>query len=226
MTAHPGTTHTLHQSRERGLLTIALAVACALHAAALLIPLPDKPQPAPPVPPARPPIDLTKSPILPPPLPERPTVDLTRPARRPLLPVRSAPEPDPVVEPQWSPMVEPETASLPQPAFDDPPPPPGAVVMQEGAPGLILPRLVGDCGDPLYPEIARKAGVGGVVFLRALIDEEGMVGSVEVLQEPPLDLGFTEAAVNAVSCRRYDPGTFEGRPVAVMLTVVVEFEVR
>jgi protein TonB len=226
MTAHTGTTHALHESRERGLLAIAIAVACALHAAALLIPLPDKPQPAPPEPPIRPPIDLTKRTIPPPPLPERPSGDLARPAHRPLLPVRSAPEPDPVVEPLWSPMVEHDTAWLPQPAFDDPPPPPGAVVLQEDTPGLILPRLVSGCGEPVYPEIARRAGAGGVVFLRALIDEEGEVSSIEILQEPPLDLGFTEAAVDAVSCRRYEPGSFGGRPVAVMMTVVVEFEVR
>ena len=91
MTAHPGTTHTLHRSGERGLLMLALAVACALHAIALLIPLPDKPQPAPPEPPTRPPIDLTKRIIPPPSLPERPTVDHTSHARRPLLPDRRQP---------------------------------------------------------------------------------------------------------------------------------------
>lgn len=226
MTAHPGTTHALHQSRERGLLTIALAVACVLHAAALLIPLPDKPQPAPPEPPTGPLIDLTKRPIPPPTLPDRPAADLTRPARRPLLPARAAPETDPVIEPRWSPMVDHDAASLPQPAFDDPPAPPGAVTLEEGTPGLILPRLLSGCGEPVYPEIARRIGAGGIVFLRALIDEEGAVGAIEVLREPPLDLGFTEAAIAAVSCRRYEPGLYRGRAVAVMMTVVVEFEVR
>jgi TonB family protein len=98
--------------------------------------------------------------------------------------------------------------------------------MEEGTPGLILPRMVSGCGEPVYPAIARRVGTGGTVFLRALIDVEGNVGSIEIVQEPPLDLGFTEAAVSAVSCRKYEPGLFRGRPVAVFLNVVVEFELR
>jgi protein TonB len=226
MTSHPGTAHTLHQSRERGILTIALIVALVLHAIALLAPLPDKPQPDPVVIPERIPPVLFPTPIPPPRLPERPAARAGLPSREPFVPVPSVPEVDPVVEPQWSPYIEHDTAWLPQPAFDDPAPPPGAAVMEEGTPGLVLPRLLSGCGEPVYPEIAKKAGAGGTVFLRALIDEGGEVSSIEILQEPPLDFGFTEAAVAAVACRRYEPGLYGGRPVAVMLNVVVEFEVR
>ena len=76
---------------------------------------------------------------------------------------------------------------------------------------------------PRYPELARRAGVPGRVILEAIIQADGTVSSVRILQESPPGLGFAGSAADAVVRWRYRPGTQYGRPVAVSFTVTVEF---
>ena len=76
---------------------------------------------------------------------------------------------------------------------------------------------------PRYPEMARHFGVQGRVVLQAVIGVDGRVGSVVVLKEDPSRVGFGEAAIEAASRWRYHPGTLLGTPVAVYLTITVEF---
>lgn len=73
---------------------------------------------------------------------------------------------------------------------------------------------------PIYPEAARAAGVQGVVILEAMIDTDGSVSGITVLRSiPDLD----QAAINAVRQWRYQPTLLNGQPVAVMMTVTVNF---
>jgi protein TonB len=74
---------------------------------------------------------------------------------------------------------------------------------------------------PDYPELARRARLGGIVILQATIDREGAVTEVEVLRG--LGLGLDEAAVSAVSQWQYTPTFYNGRPVEILLTVTVQF---
>jgi protein TonB len=108
--------------------------------------------------------------------------------------------------------------------FDPAPPPPGPPFLPEDTPGLTPPRPLSRCTGPRYPELARRAGVEGIVALRALITESGEVVSIEVIEAPSPDHGFSEAAVETISCWTYEPGRYRGRPVAVTMTVIVEFE--
>jgi protein TonB len=78
--------------------------------------------------------------------------------------------------------------------------------------------------SPDYPEVARRAGLGGRVTVRAVIAPDGGVESVEVYASSnPL---FNDAAVDAVRRWRYSPALMNGKPVRVYLTVVVDFLVR
>jgi protein TonB len=78
--------------------------------------------------------------------------------------------------------------------------------------------------SPSYPQVARKAGLGGRVTVRAVIAPDGSVESVEVFASTnPL---FNEAAVDAVRRWRYRPALMNGRPVRVYFSVVVDFLVR
>ena len=78
--------------------------------------------------------------------------------------------------------------------------------------------------QPQYPEAARKARLQGIVILEAIITKSGSVDSVRVLRglNPLLDT----AAMQAVSRWRYEPATFNGRPVPVYLTVTVTFKLQ
>ena len=76
--------------------------------------------------------------------------------------------------------------------------------------------------NPSYPELARRARLEGPVILQAIIDRQGVVKDVQILRG--LGLGLDEAAVNAVSQWQYTPTFYNGRPVEVILTVTVIFE--
>lgn len=75
--------------------------------------------------------------------------------------------------------------------------------------------------SPRYTEMARRAGVQGVVVLEAVIDERGLVADVRVLRGLPM--GLDQAAVEAVQKWRYKPATLHGQPVKVYFTLTVNF---
>ena len=76
--------------------------------------------------------------------------------------------------------------------------------------------------QPEYPELARRARVAGPVLIQAIIDKQGNVIEAEVLRG--LRLGLDEAALAAVLQWKYTPTYYSGRPVDVILTVTVIFE--
>jgi len=73
---------------------------------------------------------------------------------------------------------------------------------------------------PVYPELARRAGVGGKVVLECVIDMDGRVTDVKVVAGNPL---LADAAVKAVQRWVYTPTTLNGQPIRVILTVTVNF---
>jgi protein TonB len=77
---------------------------------------------------------------------------------------------------------------------------------------------------PVYPEEARKARLEGVVIVEIIVDKKGNVKDVRVIR--PLSLGLTEAAQDAVKQWKYEPTTYNGRPVEVLITVTVRFSLQ
>ncbi len=77
--------------------------------------------------------------------------------------------------------------------------------------------------DPRYPELARRAGVQGVVVLECVIDPAGNMANVEIRSGHPL---LRPAAVEAVRQWSYTPTRLNGVPVAVVMTVTVQFRLR
>jgi TonB family protein len=73
---------------------------------------------------------------------------------------------------------------------------------------------------PVYPEVARKAGVEGDIILRAYVSGDGRVAGLKVLEGPPI---LARAAIEAVQQWRYQPVTINGRPTNVVTTFVVAF---
>ncbi len=93
-------------------------------------------------------------------------------------------------------------------------------VLLPGIDGVSQPRIISKI-QPVYPEQARKSGVEGKVVLQALIDHDGSVSDVEVLNST--DEVFDDAAVDAVRQWRWEPATSDGKPVSVYFTIVVQF---
>jgi protein TonB len=97
--------------------------------------------------------------------------------------------------------------------------PPAAPVPQRAGQGVREPRKIVDVA-PIYPEIARRAKVQGAVILEAVIDESGAVDRIRVLRSSPL---LDAAAIDAVSRWRYTPTLLNGTPVAVLMTITINF---
>ncbi len=75
--------------------------------------------------------------------------------------------------------------------------------------------------QPAYPEEGRKAKHQGRVVLRTVIDEQGLVQDVEVIEGQPY--GLSEAAIDAVRTWRFQPALYEGEPVAVIYILTINF---
>jgi TonB family protein len=84
------------------------------------------------------------------------------------------------------------------------------------------PRLIKEVA-PVYPEVARVAGVEGVVILSVKADEEGKIVDVMVLRSIPL---LDQAAIDAVKQWVYEPMVIDGKAVPVVFTVTVRFQLK
>jgi TonB family protein len=168
------------------------------------------------------------------------------PAQQPpaAVPTRAAAVPtQPAAVPTQAPVEVPTEAPTPAPVATEPPPTqaPPAVAEPEPtrAPVAAQPTVrEGDLVDittvdsppqalstprAVYPPLAARQRVGGIVVLNVLVDERGAVQDVKVLRGVKPDLGLDEAAQNAVRQWRYKPATKNGVRVKVWTTQTVPF---
>ncbi|MEJ2104184.1 MAG: TonB family protein [Ignavibacteriaceae bacterium] len=73
-----------------------------------------------------------------------------------------------------------------------------------------------------YPEIAKRAGLEGKVYVRAYVDENGDVIKAEVVKG--LGGGCDEAALDAIVKTKFSPGTQRGKPIKVQVTIPIIFK--
>ena len=76
---------------------------------------------------------------------------------------------------------------------------------------------------PVYPDVARDAGIEGDVTLRLIIGEDGAVNEIKVLSGEPV---LARAATEAVAQWRYAPALLDGWQVSVVTTVTLAFRLR
>lgn len=76
---------------------------------------------------------------------------------------------------------------------------------------------------PVYPDLAREAGVDGTVLLRVLVGKDGRVKDVHVDRSIAL---LDEAAVAAARRWVFTPALSNGHPVMVWVAVPVRFSLR
>ncbi|HYB61032.1 MAG TPA: energy transducer TonB [Methylomirabilota bacterium] len=74
--------------------------------------------------------------------------------------------------------------------------------------------------EPIYPDLARQAGIQGDVVLHAIIGTDGRILELRVVTGSPL---LVRAAVDAVQQWRYRPTLLDGEPVEVETTITVTF---
>ena len=74
----------------------------------------------------------------------------------------------------------------------------------------------------VYPEIAKRAGVQGRVFIKAYINEKGDVDKAEVIKG--IGAGCDKAAIKAVKETKFVPGRQRGKPVKVQVSIPIYFK--
>ena len=82
-----------------------------------------------------------------------------------------------------------------------------------------------DQKKPVYPEMARIAGITGKVFVSVLIAEDGHPVKAKVMKRVPADCDvFDAVAIKSVMESKYYPGIQNGSPIKVWFTVPIRFQ--
>jgi protein TonB len=114
-----------------------------------------------------------------------------------------------------------------------PPPPPPEDEIDESAQIFVAydeaPTPIG--GFPaiqknlVYPEIARKAGVEGRVYVQVIIDEKGNVVNASITKSLGNN-GCDEAAIAAIKSVKWKPAKQRDKPVKVSVGIPVVFKLK
>jgi TonB family protein len=75
--------------------------------------------------------------------------------------------------------------------------------------------------NPVYPELARRAGIHGVVKLQVKVKTDGSVEVMKILEGEPI---LADAAIDAVKRWRARPASINGNSVETISTVKFDFE--
>jgi protein TonB len=77
--------------------------------------------------------------------------------------------------------------------------------------------------QPVYPDLAREAGVDGTVMVQALVGKDGKVKDTKVVKSIPM---LDQSAEAAVKQWVFKPALSNNKPVAVWVAVPVTFRLR
>lgn len=115
--------------------------------------------------------------------------------------------------------------------MDLPPPPPA--VEEEPEPEIFViveepPQLIGGLSGLQarirYPEIAKKAGVEGRVFVQFVVDENGDV--IDAVVTRGIGAGCDEEAIKGILSAKFTPGKQRGKAVKVKMSLPVTFKLK
>ncbi len=111
------------------------------------------------------------------------------------------------------------------------PPPPKEEIEEEPTYFVAVEEMPGPIGGIkaiqekiVYPEIAKRAGVEGKVYVLAFVDEQGTVTKAQIIKG--IGAGCDEAALNAVLKTKFTPGKQRGKPVKVQVSIPIIFRLK
>jgi TonB family protein len=111
-----------------------------------------------------------------------------------------------------------EIAEIPGP----PALPPG--VFQPGN-DVLLPHVLKQV-RPNYTREAMRAQIQGIVVLEGIVEIDGTLNQIQVIRSLDANYGLDEEAVKAARQWRFSPGTRQGEPVRVAITIELSFTLR
>jgi protein TonB len=151
-------------------------------------------------------------------IPQTEQINRPPPPARPSIPIASEDEdiPDELT-------IDETEIDFTQPIDDAPPPPP-----EEEEPIVEFyalsdkPEVINRV-EPAYPDLARKAGIEGMVVVKVLIGTKGDVEKVEVVKSHPM---LDDAAMDAAKQFKFKPGKQRDRFVKVWMTIPFTFRLK
>jgi protein TonB len=115
--------------------------------------------------------------------------------------------------------------------IEAPPPPPKEEIEEEPTYFVAVEEMPAPIGGIraiqekiVYPEIAKRAGVEGKVYVLAFVNEKGDVTKAQIIKG--IGAGCDEAALNAVLKTRFTPGKQRGKPVKVQVSIPIIFKLK
>jgi protein TonB len=117
-----------------------------------------------------------------------------------------------------------------------PPEPPAANQIEEP---LIFPevmpaypggesQMITDIAKSMvYPQICLENGIEGRVFVQFVVEKNGKISNTKILRQPEGDLGkaLGKEAIRVVkSLKAFTPGTLNGEPKRVVMTIPIVFK--
>lgn len=96
-------------------------------------------------------------------------------------------------------------------------------VYRVGEDGTTAPSIISRV-DPGYTQEAKDAKIQGKIVLTMVVTAQGRADDIKVTQS--LDPGLDVNAIGAVSQWRFKPGTKDGQPVDVAVTIEVHFRLQ
>ena len=90
----------------------------------------------------------------------------------------------------------------------------------------VMPEPVGGLPEIYnlieYPEVAKRTGIQGKVYVLAFINESGDVDDVKVIKG--IGGGCDEATIAAVKKSKFTPGKQEGKPAKIKMSLQIQFK--
>lgn len=148
-------------------------------------------------------------------------------ARRIPMPDWSPEEPEPVVA--EIPLPSPEAITTDDWGLDLPSDgiagvePRGGEVFRSGLDGVSAP-VITYRASPMYPVEAVKVKLQGYVILEAILRKDGSIDKIKVLQNMAGGkFGFEREAIEALKKWKFEPGTYNGEPADIRMTLKISF---
>ena len=91
--------------------------------------------------------------------------------------------------------------------------------------GVSLPTVVSEVKPEYTPE-AKRAHIEGNVIVDAVVLADGKVGNVTVARSLDSTFGLDQQAVKAAKQWKFKPGTKDGKPVAVRVSIELTFTLK
>jgi periplasmic protein TonB len=91
--------------------------------------------------------------------------------------------------------------------------------------GVETPRLIQEV-KPQYTAQAMRAKIQGEVLLECIVQPDGSVGNIKVVRSLDSAFGLDQEAIKAARQWRFQPGTKQGQPVPVLVTIAIAFTLR